>query len=166
MCARNDFHILLFRILHVCLFMTLVGFPSTNIGAELLNAMVVTNYGTQMLQDKASLGCPIYHWQVLRRKTITPNRLALTRGEQKCRLLRAESGSVWHCSNGGDGVYVLRSTCHDDDDKFRWRDRCESETTRGESREDWARRVVRRSTNNFNCKYARRQSCPTIDRIF
>jgi len=111
MCARKDFHILLFRILQVCLFMTLVAFPPTNTGAELLNAIVVTTSyrGKNVTRARVS-SSPVGRREVSRRKKTK----ALTRGDQKCRLWRAEGGSAWHYSNGGGGASERRSTCHDD----------------------------------------------------
>jgi len=109
MCARKDFHILLFLILHVCLFMTLVEFFSTNTVAELLNAIVLTNYGTKMLTHTSLRSTAD---RCREENTIT--RFVLTRGDKKCRLLRSDSDSAWHCSNGGGGASAPCSTCHDE----------------------------------------------------
>jgi len=96
-----------------------------------------------------------------KKETIAPTRFVLTRGVQNCRLLLAESGPAWQCSNGGGGVSARRSTCHDDAYKFRWRDRGESETTsRWHTR---GPRVGRRS-NDFGCRCVRATANKSDDR--
>lgn len=98
MCARNDFHILLFRILQVYLFATLIGFPLTTTEAESSNAIVATNYRTNVTGPACS-SLVFLRWSTAERYG----------GENDNTI--APTGSLLHGTTKNVGRYEPRAVC-------------------------------------------------------